>query len=298
MRFSVVISTFNRRPLLTKCLEAVFCQEYPKNLYEVLVVDDGSTDDAREYLSSINRTNFYYFLESHNGPAKSRNFGIQKSKGEFIAFTDDDCLVPVNWLSQLEMGFNKWPQAAAVGGFLEASSVKLSKSPLARLEYFETHQIYKASDKPYLGGFESPAGGTNNIAYRRNILETLGGFDEGFPVPAGEDADLKLRVVKAGFKIGYWPIKVTHLDPYSLGSFWRRSYVSGIGSLYFARKQEKTLPSKSEILVSMFKDLLKIVILPIYFILGWLPQGVLVELLILCRSFIINLARFRYLKKI
>ena len=96
MRFSVVISTFNRRPLLTKCLEAVFCQEYPKNLYEVLVVDDGSTDDAREYLSSINRTNFYYFLESHNGPAKSRNFGIQKSKGEFIAFTDDNGLFSDN----------------------------------------------------------------------------------------------------------------------------------------------------------------------------------------------------------
>ena len=164
MRFSVVIPTFNRRHYLSRCLEAIFNQEYPKDEYEILVINDGSDDDTQGYLASVRRDNFYYFLERSGGPAKARNYGIKKSRGEFVAFTDDDCLVPVDWLKELEMGFIAWPEAAAVGGFLEAPDSKLIQNPLARLEYFETHQIYKATDKDYLGGFESPAGASKPVA--------------------------------------------------------------------------------------------------------------------------------------
>lgn len=236
MKFSVIIPTFNRPPLLAKCLTAIFALEFPSEDFEVMVVNDGSSGQTPDYLASINQPNFRWFSQEHRGPAAARNLAAQKSQADFLAFTDDDCLVPPDWLQRLSEGFSKHPQAAAVGGYLEAPPQVLAKNWRAQLEAFETHQIYGAGLGEYVGGFESPAGGTNNIAYRRHVFEKLGGFDETFPVPAGEDADLKLRTVEAGCPIVYLPLKVTHLDPYSFKSFLRRSVIAGVGSAHFEKK--------------------------------------------------------------
>ncbi len=237
MIFSVIIPTYNRYQFLEKCLGSVLAQDFDFREYEVVVVNNGSTDETRQFLDgrtgSLTRI---FHQEKNTGPAAARNLGAKESRGQFLAFTDDDCWVPKSWLQELFRGLNQWPKAAAVGGFLEAPDEILKTNILAKLEAFETHKIYKAGQTESLGGFESPAGGTNNIAYRRDVFEKLGGFDESFPVPAGEDADLKWRAVKAGYPIGYVPVKVTHLDPYSWRSFWRRSIRSGIGSVYFERK--------------------------------------------------------------
>lgn len=265
MKFSIVIPTYNRSNLLEKCLRAIIDLDFPREEYEVIVVDDGSTDGTQNFLQGLKEKNIVALLANHGGPAKARNLGVQNSAGEFIAFTDDDCLVPKNWLLKLQQGYAQWPQAAAVGGYLEAPKEVLSKKLAAKLESLETRQVYKAGEEEYLGGFESPAGGTNNISYRKDVFDSLRGFDENFPEPAGEDADMKYRAVAAGYKIGYLPLKVTHLDPYSFKTFLKRSIRSGIGSAYFEKKNFNKTDSRIGLIINLLKALGNLVLSLILF---------------------------------
>ena len=249
MTFSVVIPAHNRLRSVERILRAVKEQDFDPTDFEVIVVDDGSEDGTTHFLKSLRweSPRLILLLQENRGPAAARNLGIVRSSGKIIAFTDDDCLVGPDWLSCLYHGWEMFPEAGGVGGFLEAPPPVLKSNLIARLEFFETHTVYRAGQNPYLGGFESPAGGTNNMSYRKDVLQKVGGFDESFPVPAGEDADLKLRVVKRGYSIGYLPIKVTHLDSYSWSSFLRRSFVHGIGSAFFESKHLTTPTIKSVI---------------------------------------------------
>jgi len=222
-------------------LEALRSQEFPHDEFEVIVIDDGSLDGTNEYLGSLNweEPRLIVLPQDHGGPAAARNLGISKSSGRIIAFTDDDCLVPPSWLLSLQKGYETFPKATGIGGYLEACEEVLKNNLIARLEYFETHTVYHSGNDPYLGGFESPSGGTNNMSYLKEVIVEVGMFDENFPVPAGEDADLKLRVAEKGYKIGYIPLKVTHLDPYSFKAFIRRSVTHGLGSAFFEAKHGK-----------------------------------------------------------
>lgn len=254
MKFSIIVPTFNRKGSLKKCLESLLSQDYPVFEYEIIVIDDGSKDGTQDFLKTYRDGRIRAFFNNHGGPAKARNFGAKNSYGIYLAFTDDDCLVSSSWLKELETGFSRWSQAGAVGGYLEAPDEVLKSKITAKLEAFETREIYKAGDKEYLGGFESPAGGTNNIAYRKVVFDELGGFDENFPEAAGEDADLKFRAVKAGYKIGYLPLKVIHLDPYSFGTFLKRSIRSGIGSSYFEKKNFNKSDTVEALFISLVKN--------------------------------------------
>lgn len=238
MIFSVVIPSYNRLGNIKKVLEALKGQEFSKTEFEVLIIDDGSQDGTREHLDSLKweEPKLTVLHQEHRGPAVARNLGISKSSGRIIAFTDDDCLVPPTWLSSLKKGYETFSNVSGIGGYLEAPKEVLENNLIAKLEYFETHTVYHSGNDPYLGGFESPSGGTNNMSYLKDVIVEVGMFDENFPVPSGEDADLKLRVTEEGYKIGYIPLKVTHLDPYSFKAFVRRSVTHGFGSAFFEAK--------------------------------------------------------------
>ena len=242
MYISIVIPTHNRKELLHRCLEAATQQDYPD--YEVIVVDDGSTDGTGEMVRREFPQVRYIRQEPNRGPAAARNQGIEVATGEIIAFTDDDCLIPVDFLSRLADGYRRYPKVAGVGGYQEAPDEVLHHNPFARYEAYMTRQFYKAAPQEYLGGFECPAGGTNSMSYLKNVLLEVGGFDESFPCAAGEDADLKWRIVEKGYQLLYIPVKVIHLHPYSLRSFWSQQVRRGVGAAYFERKYSGRYPSR------------------------------------------------------
>jgi GT2 family glycosyltransferase len=105
--------------------------------------------------------------------------------------------------------------------------------------------VYKARDVDVDGGFECPAGGTNNMAYRRDALCSVGGFDPTFPYPAAEDADLKWRLAGTGARFLYIPVLMTHLQPYTWSTFRKQQFVRGKGSVYFDRKW-RTVPTRAK----------------------------------------------------
>jgi len=187
MRVSVVIPTFNRSGTLRQTLAGLIAQDYPD--YEIIVVDDGSTDGTddmvmREFPS------VRYLRQPNRGPAAARNVGIRMSSGVIVAFTDDDCLPPSDWLTRLVDGYTRYPEAVGVGGYLETPAEMLKHNVLARYERYVTREQYKARDEEVLGGFECPAGGTCNMSYRKSVLTEVGGFDEGFRYAALSSRDI------------------------------------------------------------------------------------------------------------
>lgn len=183
IRISVVMATFNRRKSLEEALGALERQNLKHEAYEVIVVDDGSTDDASDFLrdwKSKANTSRHYLTQRNGGPAAARNAGVRIARGAVVAFTDDDCLADPDWLKAIDhcMTQNNW---AAVQG-----ATYTDKGDITPL----THQIDNE------GGNASVP--TCNAAYRKEVLDRLDGFDEAFPFPHNEDADLAWRAERFG----------------------------------------------------------------------------------------------------
>ncbi len=240
MNFSVVVATHNRCGLLARVTEAILGQTLPPDRYELVIVDDGSTDGTQALCAELARRPGVRTLRQPNrGVAAARNLGIREATGDVVAFTDDDCLVPPDWLGRLADGYARHPEAVGVGGRLVAPPDVLRARAVARIEDHVARRVYGAGDDEALGRFDCPAGGTNNMSYRRAALLDAGGFDESFPPFVwGEDADLKLRLTRAGGLLLYVPVAVIHLRDYRLGSFLRQSWQRGRGEAHFRLKHE------------------------------------------------------------
>ncbi len=253
LKFSVVVPTYHRKETLRQTLAALCAQDYRD--CEVIVVDDGSMNETEEMLANEFPA-FCYLRQDHRGPAAARNRGIRQARGEIIAFTDDDCLAPPDWLTRLADGYVRYPDAVGGGGGLMAPSELLKSNVFARYEQYISRDVYHAGEEEYVGGFECPAGGTANMSYKRSILLEVNGFDERFPVPAGEDADLKLRICSRGERLFYLPIWVTHLQEYSWNRFRRQFYIRGIGRNYFEQQQSGGSPGRIKIALRVLRRLL------------------------------------------
>lgn len=232
VKFSIVVPTYNRKEKLMQCLASLSKQCYPKDQYEVIVIDDGSTDGTSEIMTYyFGDSNVRYFYQKNGGCAKARNLGIVMAKGNIIAFTDDDCVVPWGWITALDTAFSEHPEVAGVGGTLIPNNE--TKSIFAKYDLFLTEKLYKFDNKEYIGSYECQAFGTCNIAYRKTALVDVSGFDENYKYPASEDADLKFRVCKKGYKMMYIPVAIIHYQDYSFRRFIRTAITRGKGEKLF-----------------------------------------------------------------
>ncbi|CQR49973.1 glycosyltransferase [Haloferax massiliensis] len=234
IRASIVIPTYERPSKLELTLGSV-CDQTADN-YEIIVVDDGSeSEHQHDVLRRFEEKEHVQVLRQENsGPAAARNRGWRHAAGEFILFTDDDCIVPRDWVQSLVAGFE--PGVAAVGGSLFPPEELLRSNRFAQAHRFRDQMSYDEPDEPVRNEGDLAVGGTANVAYRRSVLSEMDGFDESFPLAAGEDADLQRRVVNAGFDMKYIPMCVEHNDDYSWESFVSRAIRSGEGTHHFHQK--------------------------------------------------------------
>ena len=222
---SVIIPTIGRRVRLERTLATVLDQTLDPSLYEVILSDDASSD-TYEWLPDRVRL---VRRRDRGGPGGARNTGLAEAAGEFVAFTDDDCLVPSEWLSMLLDAFRRYPSASAVGGPLMPDGSHLHRAP-ARLEHRDVTDYYRRlhvdpfHDERVARADVSPAWGTNNLAWRAGPLRTLGGFLEG--TLASEDGDLARRAGRAGHVTVFIPVVLRHNREYSWKDLWQR-HVSG-----------------------------------------------------------------------
>ncbi|MCM8798839.1 MAG: glycosyltransferase family 2 protein, partial [Candidatus Omnitrophica bacterium] len=129
-KISIVIAGYNCSQTIEETLKACLNQDYPRDLYEVIFVDDGSNDGTQE---SVRKFPVRYIWQPHSGPAKARNIGWQEAEGEIIFFTDSDCVPDEEWIRTLIKNFN-YEKVGAVGG---SYGIKNSKSLLANCIYAE-----------------------------------------------------------------------------------------------------------------------------------------------------------------
>jgi glycosyltransferase involved in cell wall biosynthesis len=144
MRFSLIIPTYRRKELLRGCVETCLRQEYPA--HEIIVVDDASPDDTTAMVHTEFPEVISLRLERNSGPATARNRGIAAASGDIIVFTDDDCLLPPDFLTRLAEGYRNHPEIAGAGGYLEAPEELLSHNPYAQYDYYVSQSIIQHRD--------------------------------------------------------------------------------------------------------------------------------------------------------
>jgi len=181
IRISVVMPTYNRLDSLKIQLDALANQSFPKDQYEVIVVNDGSKDGTVKFLNEWVNTNANYYAihQQNGGPSKARNTAVNAAKAEIIAFTDDDCIVDIDWLETISNSFKLGVVGLQGATYTDRHLI----TPL-------THQI----DNEY--GHNSVP--TCNAAYLKTALMIIGGFDESFPNPHNEDTDVSWRMQEMG----------------------------------------------------------------------------------------------------
>lgn len=185
---SVVVPTYRRPQGLIRLLNALADQQ-EVGPFEVVVSDDASFDETVATARTIAAPFELLVLDStvNTGPAGARNRGWRQARGDRIAFVDDDCVPDPGWLSAINEGLNS--ADIAVGRTRPPAEQLSEVGPFSSLLDIEHNLSFS----------------TCNIAYRREVLEALDGFDETFTFPNGEDADLGLRALKAGFVDRYAP---------------------------------------------------------------------------------------------
>jgi glycosyltransferase involved in cell wall biosynthesis len=207
---SIVICTYNRKKSLEECLKSIFSMDYKRHLFEVLIVDKGSTDGTAELCRNFP---VRFVTNMRGGLPFQRNKGAELAQGSIVVYTDDDCLVEKNWLNNLLEGFQFSESVAGVGGPVIPSVPNIIPKKIfvkAVFGLFDEGEKTKLTDGII----------TANSAFKREVFEkirfdeTLGRANPGrFKrfVLKGEDTIFCRDLTSSGYKIVYTPnAKVYH----------------------------------------------------------------------------------------
>ena len=229
--FSIVIPTYRRPHQLRECLRSIVALQYPKDRFEVLVVDDGGDLPLEPVVKPFADTiELSLIRQANTGPSRARNAGVERARGDLLAFTDDDCRVEPSWLLELARALTQGPECM-VGGLTvnEAPGIYSAASQLI-VDVVYRHYNVDPGNARFLA--------SNNMALPRGAFTELGGFDPGFRF--AEDRELCDRWRHACRKIIYHPpARVRHAHPLRAASFCRQHFEYGRGAEQFRRRRRE-----------------------------------------------------------
>lgn len=229
---SVIIATRQRKRQLSRCLDSLTGQTYPRERWELIIVHDGEDQESENVVVSFQtRLPIRSLRRPHAGCGIARNTGAAEALGEYLIFTDDDGLVPPDWLSLYDVCFRQNPACMVAGPSLNS----LPSNPYSRatqaITDFLLHDSNSSPENPRL------APGNNMGVPAGDFLE-LHGFSSRYYRTAAEDRDFCARWIAAGRRILYdQSIVVFHAHELTLRTFIRQHYNYGYGSFQFHRSQ-------------------------------------------------------------
>lgn len=287
IHFSVIIPAYNAEETLGACLEALDRQSTPKEDYEIIVVDDGSTDGTSKIAKG-----FYvrHMFQANQGPATARNRGVYTAEGDIILFTDSDCEPDHNWLQEMTNPFSD-PDVVGVKGAYKTKQTGLS-ARFAQAEFEDRYDLLLRHS--FIDMID-----TYSAAFRRNVFMDMGGFDEHFPVANNEDTDLSYRLAAAGHKLVFNPkafVYHTHPDMlirYLKVKFWRGYWRMAV----YRRHPDKAVKDSYTPGVIKIQTILMALSLPLSLLLWFASEALYLALLcwgiIIISSFRFSLKTFR-----
>ncbi len=217
MRASVIVPAFNAEKTLERCLNALESQTFPRPDYEVIVVDDGSTDATANVVASFQRAQRISIL--HSGAAAARNRGIALAHGEILLFTDADCEPQPDWIDKMLTAFADPNVMGAKGTYRTRERSKIAR--FVQLEYEEKYARMRGANRIDFVD-------TYSAAYRREVFVANGGFDESFPTASVEDQELSFRLSQRGYRLVFVPDAIVlHPHAASLNAYLRRKFLIG-----------------------------------------------------------------------
>lgn len=229
MLVSIVIPTYNSLPKLKLALRSVEQIDFPLDSFEVLVVDDGSTDQTTEFLADYAEStnlNFSFFCQPNRGPAAARNLAIKNAKGDYVLSIDSDCYVHSNIIKEYLKHFPCEGLAGVGGTVLPEKSNYVSK-------YLE----FRGTWSP---GFDKDGVKyliTANAFLCKKAILDVGGFDEEYRYPGGEEVELCYRLrMKKYFFLFDKDATVVHAHRTTLRGLLRTYKTYGIGERISAEK--------------------------------------------------------------
>jgi len=233
--YSIVVPTYRRRDSLARCLQAIEALRFPRERFEVVVVDDGSPSPPADIVAALDGSlEARLVTAAHAGPATARNLGAKLARGRYLVFTDDDCMPREDWLSAIDQWTSSKPGAFAIGGhtvnvLTDNVYAAASQGIIDYLyDYFGDHSATRRF-------FTS-----NNLVVPREEFLSLGGFNETFELAAAEDRDFCERWVGAGKRLQYaTDVVVSHAHVLDLARFNRQHFNYGRGAfdLHCSRAQ-------------------------------------------------------------
>lgn len=251
---SVVVCTYNRAALLPQALRSLFAQKIENPNYEIIVVDNNSSDDTPatvESLKSESPVPLRYFRESRQGNAYARNSGVEQAAASIIAYIDDDCIAEENWIATIKSAFERDPELDFVGGRVlpvwesEPPSWLTNShwAPLALLDY--------GTEELSIDGSRPRGLLTANIAIRKEVFDQLGGFLPSLQRVKGsigsmEDHEFLQRICRGGKRGLYLPHLITWgpVDPERMTREYHRRWHTGHGHFYAILKDPEWERSK------------------------------------------------------
>lgn len=276
--FSVIVPTYQRLASLKSCLAALSQLNYPRDRFEVIVVNDGDRSLPNDVIAPYRRSLSIQLLFQENaGPASARNAGALRAKGQFLAFTDDDCMVAPDWLSQLAKSWqlldteldskpdNKPDNKLETKSEIR-SEIKLQTKPQTKTDSYLlgghianalTNNLYATAsqlhnDAVYAYFNQAPCQATFiascNFSVSRIAYQRIGGFDERFPIAAAEDREFCDRALRKGYGAIYLPAaKVYHAHYLTLRSFLKQHFNYGRGAFFFHQSRQKAVEQKAAV---------------------------------------------------
>lgn len=246
---SVVIATYNRSGILPTALDCVLQQEHGGVRYEVIVVDNNSTDRTKEIVDcyiSQGHTNLRYFLEPRQGVSYARNTGLANARAPIVAFTDDDVCVSRDWIAVIKREFEQHPDVDCLGGRVLPHWNEEPPDWLTR-DHWMPLALQDYGDESFYTDTENPLClVSSNLALRRAVFEDIGQFEPDLQrvkngIGSMEDAELLERYWRTGRQALYVPglVVVTEVPGERMTKAYHRRWHTGHGYFFAVMRSEE-----------------------------------------------------------
>lgn len=223
-KVSIIVASRNSEETIGECLKAILEQDYPRDAFEVIVVDGCSTDATVKIAEKYPAKVFSLPLNA----AAAYNYALKIASHSILGFVDADAKVEREWLSKLVTHLND-PRVAGVSGAIETWN---SENPWARSIGYEIKNRYSRIAK-YTGRIA-----TMNLLLKKSVIEEAGGWDEN--LPSQYDTDLGFRISMKGYRIAYEPdAKCYHFNRQTVWAYWRQQLQYGKNTLRLYFKHSK-----------------------------------------------------------